>query len=86
MTLDENGLIAEPELSGHSIFAATTTRSPSARSFFAKIANINLICLLAPFIVETLKKSLEHIRSFEDALQFGSKITPTVYYFGKALI
>ena len=33
--------------------------------FFAKITNTNFICLLAPFIVQNFKKSLECIRSFE---------------------
>ena len=77
-------LTADPELWGCTIFEPKMVHLHQKKIFW-KIINITLIYLLAPFIVQNLKKLFQQIQSYEDAQFLGPKwpISPNDNFFQK---
>ena len=62
----KKNLRVDPELWGWAIFGSKLVHLPQTRTFLGKVVNTISIYLLNPFIVQSLKRFLQWIQSYED--------------------
>ena len=62
----KKNLRVDPELWGWAIFGSKLVYLPQTRTFLGKVVNTFSIYLLNPFIVQSFKRFLQWIQSYED--------------------
>ena len=81
-------LRVDPELWVWAIFGSKLAHLPQTKTFLGKVVNTISIYLLNPFIVQSLKRFLQWIQSYEDVpfWTLNGPICPNeVYFFRKTL-